>query len=186
MLKNKKTFIFIVLVFALTSVLVFVFLKRMTTPRYQYAYIDVQQLAQAYNQTEEFQELYQKINEEFNSFNHALQEEADRQVETIKKEKENRKKGKNASEQRKIEEEYGEKLRKLYQERQAETEKKQNEFYAQLDQAIFSKINEVTTKVAEQEGRPLVVVKKAVYYGGKDLTPQVLAMLKNSGEQGNE
>ena len=86
----------------------------------------------------------------------------------------------------KIEEEYGEKLRKLYQERQAETEKKQNEFYAQLDQAIFSKINEVTTKVAEQEGRPLVVVKKAVYYGGKDLTPQVLAMLKNSGEQGNE
>ncbi|HBT16575.1 MAG TPA: hypothetical protein DEB05_06420, partial [Firmicutes bacterium] len=76
-MKNKKTFIFIVLALALTSVLVFVFLKRTTTPRYQYAYIDVQQLVQAYNQTEEFQELYQKINEEFNSFNHALQEEAD-------------------------------------------------------------------------------------------------------------
>lgn len=184
-MNNQKKMILVASAIVFSAVLFFVS-RQWIAPRYQYGIIDTTLIAEAYNQTAEFQEIYQKLDREFTDFGQALQEETAQQVEALEKEKENQKKGKSSTAQDQIEEEYGVKLRELYAEKQAEMENKQVELNKRLNQNLQTRIDEVVTKVAKKEGVSLIISDQVVYYGGKDLTGQVLTKLADNGEKGNE
>jgi outer membrane protein len=184
--KNRKLVILIVLAVVLVSVSISIYLNKKATPHYQYAYLDTNKVVQTYNQSAEFQQLYQKAEKELNEFGHSLQEQINKEVSDLEKEKEKQKQGKSAAKQRALDEEYGKKLQKLYEEKQVELDNKKAEIYAQLDQNLLMKIKEATAKIAKKRGLPLVVDERAIYYGGIDLTEQVLTVLKNGGVQENE
>lgn len=186
LVKNRKLIILIVLALFLILVSISIYLKQTATLQCQYAYINTNKLVQTYKQSVEFQQLYQKTEKEFQEFGRSLQEQTKKAVSALEKEKEKQKQGKSAAEKRLLDEEYEKKLQNLYGEKQVELNNKKTKLYARLEQNLLVKIKEATAKVAQEEEVPLVVEEGAIYYGGIDLTEQVLTVLKNGGVQGNE
>jgi outer membrane protein len=186
LVKNRKLVILIVLALFLILVSISIYLKQTATLQCQYAYINTNKLVQTYKQSVEFQQLYQKTEKEFQEFGRSLQEQTKKAVSALEKEKEKQKQGKSAAEKRLLDEEYEKKLQNLYGEKQVELNNKKTKLYARLEQNLLVKIKEATAKVAQEEEVPLVVEEGAIYYGGIDLTEQVLTVLKNGGVQGNE
>jgi Skp family chaperone for outer membrane proteins len=157
-----------------------------TKPRDEYAYVDPQPLAAALQQTAEFQKLLRATEEEYAQFTVHLQAKTEKEVEDLKREKTAQQKGKNAAEQRALEDEFGTKLRKLYETKQVELDAKKAMLQDRLDQAIRARIMEVAAQVAQAEGITYVFSGQVVYSGGRDLTEQVLTILENSGEERHE
>ncbi|NLW55533.1 MAG: OmpH family outer membrane protein [Firmicutes bacterium] len=186
---KKKKLLLAVAALLLTALLLFAVWQWLVAPRYQagqIGYIDTTRLAEAYDETAEFQKLYQELEQEFNDFGQTLQEETAEQLEALETEEEKAKKGKNATVQSKIAEEYGAKRRELYAEQQKRMESKRAELNNRLNQNLRTRINEAAAKVAKQEGVSVILLDQVVYYGGKDLTAQVLTGLVGNGEGGND
>ncbi len=186
--KKKKLFL-AVAGFLGTALLLFAVWRWIIVPRSQagaIGYIDTNRLAEAYNETAEFQEFYRKLEQEFTQFGQALQEETAEQLKALEKEEENAKKGKSTAVQSQIAEEYGTKRRDLYAEQQTKLENKRAELNDRLNQNLRQRINEAAGKVGKREGVTLILLDQVVYYGGKDLTGQVLTALVGSGEKGND
>ena len=172
-----------------TALLLFAVWRWILAPHFQtgaIGYIDPTRLAEAYNETAEFQARYQELEREFDEFGRALQEETAEQLKALEKEEAEAKRGKSATDQSKIAEEYGAKRREFYAEQQRKMENKQAELNNRLNQNLRTRISEAAAKVAKQEGVSAILLDQVVYYGGKDLTAQVLNGLVGSGGGGND
>lgn len=183
---KKKRIITVLCILVLAAVIVVSGWLRLTGPRYDYAYVDPQQLVAAFQQTAEFQRLRQTTENEYSRYVEQWQATTEEELAALKREKTQQQKGKSPAEQRRIEEEFGTELRNLYATKQTELEAKQASLNGQLEKAVQERLTQLTAQVARAEGIPHVLSGQVVYFGGLDLTERVLTNLKNSGEQEHE
>lgn len=141
-------------------------------------YIDMQRLQKELPVFQELQELLQRKNEEFNSYGSYLQTQQRNEFAALEKEKAAEIKGKSEEERKKIEAKYEEKateIAKNYQRKlEAENTRLSGEVQAKHDE-ILAEIERVLEEIAKKDGYSVILEKSVVYYGGQDLTAQVIA-----------
>lgn len=141
-------------------------------------YIDMQRLQQELEVFHELQELLAQKNEEFNSYRNYLQTQQRNDLTALEKEKAAALKGKSEAERKKIEAEYENKayeIVKNYQKKlEAENNRLSGEVQAKHDE-IIAEIEKILAEIAKKEGYAIILEKSVVYYGGVDLTEQVIA-----------
>lgn len=141
-------------------------------------YIDMQRLQQELPAFQELQELLQRKNEEFNSYGNYLQTQQRNEFAALEKEKAAELKGKSEAERKEIEAKYEEKasqIAKNYQRKlEAENSRLSGEVQAKHDE-ILAEIEKILGEIAKKGGYAVILEKSVVYYGGEDLTEQVLA-----------
>lgn len=141
-------------------------------------YIDMQRLQQELPVFQELQELLQRKNEEFNSYGNYLQTQQRNEFAALEKEKAAALKGKSEAERKEIEAKYEEKALEIarnYQRKlEAENNRLSGEVQAKHDE-IMAKIEKILAEIAKKDGYAIILEKSVVYYGGEDLTEQVIA-----------
>lgn len=141
-------------------------------------YIDMQRLQRELPVFQEFQELLQQKNEEFNSYGNYLQTQQRNEFAALEKEKAAEIKGKSEAERKAIEAKYEEKASEIvknYQRKlEAENTRLSGEVQAKHDE-ILAEIEKILGEIAKKGGYAVILEKSVVYYGGEDLTEQVIA-----------
>lgn len=144
-------------------------------------YVDMQRLQKELSLFQDFQELLQQKNAEYNSFGTYLQTQQNNELSALEKQKEAEIKGKSEAERKEIEAKYQEqalKLIKSYQQKlEAENARLSGEVQAKHDE-ILARIEKTLEEIAKKEGYAIILEKTVVYYGGVDLTEQVIAALQ--------
>ncbi len=144
-------------------------------------YVDMQRLQKELPLFQDFQELLQQKNAEYNSFGTYLQTQQNNELSALEKQKEAEIKGKSEAERKEIEAKYQEqalKLIKSYQQKlEAENARLSGEVQAKHDE-ILARIEKTLEEIAKKEGYAIILEKTVVYYGGVDLTEQVIAALQ--------
>ncbi|HHT48810.1 MAG TPA: OmpH family outer membrane protein [Firmicutes bacterium] len=141
-------------------------------------YVDMQRLQQELSAFQDFQELLQQKNEEFNSYGNYLQTQQKNEFAALEKEKAAAIKGKSEAERQEIEAKYQEKalaIAKEYQRKlEAENTRLSGEVQAKHEE-IMAEIESILEEIAKKGGYAVILEKSMVYYGGEDLTEQVIA-----------
>ncbi|NLC53110.1 MAG: OmpH family outer membrane protein [Firmicutes bacterium] len=144
-------------------------------------YVDMQRLQKELSLFQDFQELLQQKNAEYNSFGTYLQTQQNNELSALEKQKEAEIKGKSEAERKEIEAKYQEqalKLIKSYQQKlEAENARLSGEVQAKHDE-ILARIEKTLEEIAKKEGYAIILEKTVVYKGGADLTEQVIAALQ--------
>jgi len=143
-------------------------------------YVDLQRLRNELPQFQDLQELLQQKNAEFNSYGAYLQTQQNNELRDLEKQKEAELKGKAEAERKEIEAKYQEQARKIiksYQQKlEAENARLSGEVQAKHDE-IMAQIEQILAEIAKKEGYAIILEKSIVYYGGADLTDQVIAAM---------
>ena len=144
-------------------------------------YIDMQRLQNELPLFQDLQELLQQKNAEFNTFGAYLQTQQNNEFSALEKQKEAELKGKSEAERKEIEAKYQDKALKIirsYQQKlEEENARLSGEVQAKHDE-IMARIEKTLEEIARKEGYAIVLEKGVVYYGGVDLTEQVIAALQ--------
>ena len=144
-------------------------------------YVDMQRIQQELPAFQELQDLLQRKNAEFNSFGSYLQTQQNNEFTALEKEKEAESKGKSEAERKAIDAKYQEKavgIAKNYQSKlEAENNRLSAEIQGQHDE-IMATINKTLESIAKKEGYAIILEKNVVYYGGEDVTEQVIEALQ--------
>lgn len=144
-------------------------------------YIEMQRLQQELPQYQELQELFESKNAEFNTFGAYIQTQHNNELSKLDKEKNAEIKGKSEAEVKAIEAKYLEKAEKLVATYQQKLEEENNRLAGEVrvkEEEIISKIRKALEEICNKNGYSVVLEKSVVYYGGEDLTDQVIADLK--------
>ena len=141
-------------------------------------YIDMQRLQQELPVFQELQEFLQQKNDEFNSYGIYLQTQQRNEFAALEKERATEIKGKSEAERKEIEAKYEEKaaeIAKNYQRKlEAENTRLSGEVQAKHDE-ILAEIEKILEEIAKKGGYAVILEKSVVYFGGTDLTEQVIA-----------
>lgn len=144
-------------------------------------YVDMQRLQNELPLFQDLQELLQQKNAEFNSFGTYLQTQQNNEFSALEKQKEAELKGKSEAERKEIEAKYQEKalqiVRNYQQKLEAENARLSGEVQAKHDE-IMEKIEKTLEEIAGKEGYAIILEKSVVFYGGVDITEQVIAALQ--------
>ncbi|NLM37432.1 MAG: OmpH family outer membrane protein [Firmicutes bacterium] len=144
-------------------------------------YIDMQRLQNELPLFKDWQELLQQKNAEYNSFRTYLETQQNNELSALKKQQEAELKGKAEAERKEIEAKYQEQaisiIKKYQQKLEAENARLTSELQVKHEE-IVAKIEATLEGIAKKEGYAIILEKSVVYYGGEDLTEQVIAALK--------
>ena len=144
-------------------------------------YVDMQRIQKELPAFQELQDLLQRKNAEFNSFGNYLQTQQNNEFATLEREKEAESKGKSEAERKEIEAKYQEKALSISKNYQKKLEAENSRLSAELQaghDAIMATITNTLESIAKKEGYSVILEKSMVYYGGEDVTEQVIEALQ--------
>ena len=144
-------------------------------------YIEKQRLQEELPQYQELQELFESKQVEFNSFGAYIQTQLNNELSKLEKDKNNEVKGKSEAEVKAIEAKYQEKAEKTIPSYQQRLDEENDRLIGELrikEEEIDNKIRKVLGEIANKNGYAIILEKSVVYWGGVDLTDQVLTALK--------
>ncbi|NLW55532.1 MAG: OmpH family outer membrane protein [Firmicutes bacterium] len=144
-------------------------------------YIEKQRLQQELPQYQELQELFESKQAEFNTFGAYIQTQLNNELAKLEREKNAEVKGKSEAEVKTIEAKYQEKAEKTIQSYQQKLDEENERLIGELrikEEEIDRQIRKVLEERANKNGYSIVLEKSVVYYGGVDLTDQVITALK--------
>jgi outer membrane protein len=144
-------------------------------------YLDMQRIQQELPAFQELQDLIKRRNVEFNYFGNYLQTQQDNEFVALEKEKEAESKGKSEAERKEIEAKYQEKAMAISKDYQNKLETENNRLSAEIQgqhDEIMAAINRTLEAIAKKEGYAIILEKSVVYYGGEDITEQVIEALR--------
>ena len=144
-------------------------------------YIDRQQLQKELPQYQELQEHFESKQAEFSSFGAYIQTQLNNELNKLEKEKNAEIKGKSEAEIKTIEAKYNERAEKTIQSYQQKLDAENERLTGELrlkEEEIDKQIRKVLEQIASKNGYAIILEKSVVYWGGVDLTDQVIAALK--------
>jgi outer membrane protein len=146
-------------------------------------YVDMEQLRK---ELPDFQNLQQTIKDkesEFNLFRGYIYQEHQTAIKDLEKRTAQEKSGKSAAVQAELDKKQQNEIKKKTEELNARLSDKLAEIQGYLrkqEQAVQDKVDQLIKEVASEKKVSVVLDKKVVYHGGKDLTKEVIEAAKNS------
>lgn len=140
-------------------------------------YIDMELIQSSLQEFKDFQTLTKNKDAELNSFVQYIQTQFTNTRSSLEKERDEKKKGKSAEEQETIDSEYNELLKQALEENQQKLEGERARLTAEIQREydkVMEKLQAVVEQAANEAGVSIVLEKRLVFYGGVDLTEQVL------------
>jgi len=137
----------------------------------------------------DFQSLKQTIKDkesEYNLFRGYVYQEHQSAVKDLEKKFNQQKSGKSADEQATIDKKMQSEIKKKTEELNARLSEKLAEiqgYLKQKDQEVWDKVQKLIGEVAEEKKISVVMDKKVIYHGGKDLTKDVIEKAKKQAEE---
>jgi len=147
-------------------------------PKGNVGYIDMELIQSSLQEFKDFQTMTKNKDAELNSFVQYIQTQFTNTRSSLEKERDEKKQGKGAEEQKKIDNEYNELLKQALEENQQKLEGERARLTAEIQREydkVMEKVQAVVEQVANEAGVSIVLEKRLVFYGGVDLTEQVLA-----------
>lgn len=144
-------------------------------------YLDMQRIQQELPAFQELQELLQRKNAEFNSYGNYLQMQQNNEFAALEKEKEVECEGKSEAERKEIEAKYQAKAMEISKSYQNKLETENNRLSAEVQgqhDEIMVAIERTLETIAKKAGYAIILEKSVVYYGGEDITEQVIEALQ--------
>lgn len=149
-------------------------------------YVDMEQLRK---ELPDFQNLQQTIKDkesEFNLFRGYIYQEHQTATKDLERKIAQEKSGKSAEVQAELDKKQQNEIKKKTEELNARLSDKLAEIQGYLqkqEQAVQDKVDQLIKEVASEKNVAIVLDKKAVYHGGKDLTKEIIEKEKKKAEQ---
>ncbi len=147
-------------------------------------YVDMERIQKEHPDFISFAELVKDKEAEFNFFKNYLNKQLEGLSKDLQKKVDQEKSGKSADEQAKIQQKYQEEFQKKSGELNNQLTQKNNEISGYLSQqrkVITDKLMNIIEEIAKEKDLSLVVDKSTRFYGGNDITDEVLKKVKASG-----
>lgn len=149
-------------------------------------YVDMEQLRK---ELPDFQNLQQTIKDkesEFNLFRGYIYQEHQSAIKDLERRIAQEKSGKSAEVQAELDKKQQNEIKKKTEELNARLSDKLAEIQGYLrkqEQAVQDKVDQLIKEVASEKNVSVVLDKKVVYHGGKDLTKEIIEKEKKKAEQ---
>ncbi|MGQ9778360.1 MAG: OmpH family outer membrane protein [Bacillota bacterium] len=149
-------------------------------------YIDLDQIHERFPDFARLQEIKAAYEKELNTFANYQRQSLATYLQELEKKQDEESAGKSETEKQEIVRKYEKMAQDKATEVQQLVQQKNRELQAKLDQEVAKveeKLRQVIEAVASQKGLNLVLVKSAVYYGGIDLTQEVIDKAAEKGKK---
>lgn len=140
-------------------------------------YVNMDSLQKSVPDFVELQKFNQRMSEELAAYIQLLQVQAKNSVQSIEEERNQKKQGKSADEQKKIDATYDNLRQQKVQEYQKLIDQKRNELGNKVNeqsQQTMESLKKTIEQVARVENISLVMDERVLFYGGTDLTKKVI------------
>jgi Skp family chaperone for outer membrane proteins len=140
-------------------------------------YVSMDDLQKGVPDFVELQKYNQRMSEELAAYIQLLQVQAKNSVQAIEEERAQKKQGKSADEQKKIDATYDDQRQQKLQEYQKQIDQKRTELSAKVNEQnkqTFDKVKKLIENVAKSQNISVVMDDRVLFYGGVDLTKKVI------------
>jgi outer membrane protein len=152
-------------------------------------YVDMERIQKEHPDFIGFTDLVKDKEAEFNFFQSYLNKQLESISRDLKSKIEQEKSGKSAVEQSKIEQKYQDEFQKKTMELKNQLTQKNNEitgYVSQQKKAIMDKLTKMIEEIAKNKNLTLVLDKSVRFYGGIDITSDVLDKVKANTPNGDK
>lgn len=149
-------------------------------------YVDMETLQKELPDYQSLKQTFQDKESEFKLFQGYIYQEHQTAVKDLERKYSQEKSGKSDDVQATLDKKMQSEIQKKAEELNRRLTEKRNEiqnYLEQQDQAVWDKVQKLISEVAEDKGVSVILDKKSVYHGGKDLTKDVIEKAKKQAEE---
>jgi Skp family chaperone for outer membrane proteins len=149
-------------------------------------FIDMETLQKELPDYQSLKQTFQDKESEFKLFQGYIYQEHQTAVKDLEKKYNQEKSGKSEDVQATLDKKLQSEIKKKAEELNKRLTEKRDEIQSYLqeqDQAVWEKVQKLVSEVAEDKKVSVVLDKKSVYHGGKDLTKDVIEKAKKQAEE---
>lgn len=149
-------------------------------------YVDMETLQKELPDYQNLKQTFQDKESEFKLFQGYIYQEHQTAVKDLERKYSQEKSGKSDDVQATLDKKMQSEIQKKAEELNRRLTEKRNEiqnYLQQQDQAVWEKVQKLISEVAEDKNVSVILDKKNVYHGGKDLTKDVIERAKKQAEE---
>lgn len=173
-------------VFVIIGIFLFANFSRAAAASITIGYVDMEKLKKELPDYQNLQQTIKDKESEFNLFRGYLYQEHQTAIKDLERRIAQEKAGKSAEVQAELDKKQQNEIKKKTEELNSRLSEKLAEIQDYLrkqEQAVQDKINQLIKEVAEEKNVYVVLDKKVVFHGGKDLTKEIIEKEKKKAEQ---
>lgn len=149
-------------------------------------YVDMEKLQRELPDYQSLQQTFQDKESEFKLFQGYIYQEHQTAVKDLERKYNQQKSGKSEADQAALDKQMQSELKKKTEDLNRRLTEKRNEIQSYLqeqDRLVWEKVQKLISEVAEEKKIAVVIDKKSIYHGGKDLTKDVIEKAKKQAEE---
>lgn len=149
-------------------------------------YVDMETLQRELPDYQSLRQTFQDKESEFKLFQGYIYQEHQTAVKDLEKKYKQEKSGKSEADQAALDKKLQSEIKKKAEDLNRRLTEKRNEIQSYLqeqDRIVWEKVQKLISEVAEAKKVAVVIDKKSVYHGGKDLTKDVIEKAKKQAEE---
>lgn len=149
-------------------------------------YVDMDKLQRELPDYQSLQQTFQDKESEFKLFQGYIYQEHQTAVKDLERKYNQQKSGKSEADQAALDKQMQSEIKKKTEDLNRRLTEKRNEIQSYLqeqDRIVWEKVQKLIKEVAEEKKVAVVIDKKSVYHGGKDLTKDVIEKAKKQAEE---